>query len=121
MAADLREKRSPSANVILYGPRGNGKTVLLNVIGDRLQQAGTAVVQATANGAAASVEQMLAARCAEGPLALLVDEAHGLDPTIGGGLLDASQTIRRKGAPFLLVLAGTPGIQHTGGPGPVHS
>ena len=58
------------------------------------------------------MEQMLAARCAEGPLALLVDEAHGLDPTIGGGLLDASQSIRRKGAPFLLVLAGTPGIQH---------
>ena len=112
MAADLRATRSPSANVILYGPRGNGKTVLLNVIGDRLQQAGTAAVQVTAKGGAASLEQMLAARCAEGPLALLVDEAHMLDPKIGGGLLDASQTIRRKGAPFLLVLAGTPGIQH---------
>ncbi len=160
MAADLRAKRSPSANVILYGPRGNGKTVLLKVIGDRMQQAGAAVVQATAKGAAASrealekalapydgwhgavrrlseqsgvslsrlslfgvkldldrspgpsVEQMLATRCAAGPLALLVDEAHVLDPEMGGGLLDASQSIRGKGAPFLLVLAGTPGIQH---------
>ena len=161
MAADLRANRPPSANVILYGPRGNGKTVLLNVIGDRLQRAGAAVVQTTAHGGAAStealektlapsggwrgavrrvaerigaapsrlslfgvrldldrspgpsVEQMLAARCAEGPLALLVDEAHALDPAIGGGLLDASQSSRRQGAPFLLALAGTPGIQHT--------
>lgn len=161
MAADLRANRSPSANVILYGPRGNGKTVLLNVIGDRLQRAGASVAQTTAHGGAAStealeqtlaptggwrgavrrvaertgaapsrltlfgvrldldrspapsVEQMLAARCAAGPLALLVDEAHALDPKIGGGLLDASQSIRRQGAPFLLVLAGTPGIQHT--------
>ena len=160
-AADLQARRAPSANVILYGPRGNGKTVLLNVIGDRLQRAGAAVVQATAKGAAASrealakalaptggwrgalrrlaeqtgaapsrlslfgvrleldrsagpsVEQMLAARCAAGALALLVDEAHVLDAEVGGALLDASQSIRRQGAPFLLVLAGTPGLQHT--------
>ena len=54
---------------------------------------------------------MLASRCAEGPFALLVDEAHALSPEIGGRLLDASQSIRRMGAPFLLILAGTPGIQ----------
>ena len=160
MTADLRAKRAPSANVILYGPRGNGKTVLLNVIGDRLQRAGATVVQATARGAAASrwalaraltpndgwrgamrrladqagvspshlslfgvrldlqraptpsVEQMLAARCAEGSLALLVDEAQVLDAAMGGELLDASQSLRRQGAPFLLALAGTPGLQH---------
>ena len=159
MAADMREKRSPSADVILYGPRGNGKTVLLDVIGGRLRQAGAAVVQATAKGKAASKEalagalapnddwrgalhrlsgrtgvspsrlslfgvgldldrpggpsakQMLAARCAERPLALLVDEAHALDANLGGQLLDASQSIRRNGAPFLLVLAGTPEVQ----------
>ena len=58
-----------------------------------------------------SVRQMLASRCADGPLALLVDEAHALSPEVGGRLLDASQSIRRMGAPFLLVLAGTPGIQ----------
>lgn len=159
MAADMREKRSPSADVILYGPRGNGKTVLLDIIGGRLRQAGAAVVQATAKGKAASkealagalapndgwrgalhrlsgrtgvspsrlslfgvgldldrpggpsAEQMLAARCAERPLALLVDEAHALDANLGGQLLDASQSIRRNGAPFLLVLAGTPEVQ----------
>ena len=159
MEADLREKLSPSANLILYGPRGNGKTVLLDLFGGRLRQAGTAVVQATAKGAAASKEalaaalapndgwrgalhrlsaqtgvspsrlqlfgiglkldssegpslkQMLAARCAEQPLALLLDEAHVLDANLGGELMDASQSVRRNGAPFLLVLAGTPGIQ----------
>lgn len=58
MAADLRANRPPSANVILYGPRGNGKTVLLNVIGDRLQRAGASVVQTTAHGGAASTEAL---------------------------------------------------------------
>ena len=32
----IEEKRRLRADVILYGPRGNGKTVLLDVIGDRL-------------------------------------------------------------------------------------
>ena len=40
-----------------------------------------------------------------------MDETHALSPEVGGRLLDASQSIRRMGAPFLLVLAGTPGIQ----------
>ena len=54
---------------------------------------------------------MLASRSAEALFALLVDEAHALSPEVGARLLDASQSIRRMGAPFLLILAGTPGIQ----------
>ena len=158
MQADLRAKRAPSADIVLHGPRGNGKTVLLDEIGGRLRQAGADVVHATpadklasaealANalapedgwlaalrrladdtGATASrislfgvridlnpisnppLEHMLATRCAARPLALLVDEAHLLSADVGRALLNASQNIRRMGAPFLLVLAGTPGI-----------
>ena len=160
MEAAIEAKAAPAADVILHGPRGNGKTVLLDVIGDRLEQVGALVVRATAHEELASwrtlanalapddgwrralrrlaeraggavpsrlslfgvrldlnradgpsARQMLASRCAEVPFALLVDEAHALSPKIGGQLLDASQSIRRMGAPFLLVLAGTPGIQ----------
>ena len=160
--AAIEAGAAPAADVILHGPRGNGKTVLLDVIGDRLEQVGAQVVRATAHeelaswralanalvpddgwrgalrrlseraGGAApgrltlfgvrldlnptradgpSARQMLASRSAEGPFALLVDEAHALSPEVGGRLLDASQGIRRMGAPFLLILAGTPGIQ----------
>ena len=160
--AAIEAKAAPAADVILHGPRGNGKTVLLDVIGDRLEQVGAQVVRATAHeelaswralanalvpddgwrgalrrlseraGGAApsrlspfgvrldldlnqadgpSARQMLASRSAEGPFALLVDEAHALSPEVGARLLDASQSIRRMGAPFLLILAGTPGIQ----------
>ena len=48
-------------------------------------------------------------RCRKRPLAALVDEAHTLDLTVGGTLLNASQRVRSQ-APFLLVLAGTPGL-----------
>ena len=159
MEADLRSKRAPSADVVLHGPRGNGKTVLLGELGGRLRRAGADVVQATPadklasaaalahalapedgwlaalrrladeTGATASrvslfgvrvesnqtgnppIEQMLATRCAARPLALLVDEAHLLSAEMGRVLLNAAQSIRRMGAPFLLVLAGTPGIR----------
>ena len=159
--AAIRGKRRLRADVILHGPRGNGKTVLLDVIGDRLEAAGAQVVRTTAKGKATScdalgqalapedgwgaavrrlaekvgagapnrlslfgvsldwgkaagpsVEQMLASRCAEAPLAVLVDEAQTLPSEVGQQLLDASQSLRRAGAPFLLVLAGTPGLQH---------
>ena len=42
-------------------------------------------------------------------LAVLVDEAHTLDLEVGQLLLNASQQVRAQ-APFLLVLAGTPGL-----------
>ena len=160
--AAIEAKATPAADVILHGPQGNGKTVLLDVIGDRLEQAGAQVVRATAHEELASwralanalvpddgwrgalrrlseraggvapsrlslfgvrldldldqadgpsARQMLASRSAETPFALLVDEAHALSPEVGARLLDASQSIRRMGAPFLLILAGTPGIQ----------
>ena len=43
-------------------------------------------------------------------MALLVDEAHTLDPAVGQALLNASRQVRSQ-APFLLMLAGAPSLQ----------
>ena len=55
--------------------------------------------------------ELLIARCHKRPLALLLDEAHTLDLQVGRSLLNASQKIGAQ-APFLLVLAGTPGLEY---------
>ena len=54
---------------------------------------------------------LLKARCLQRPLMAVIDEAHTLPLEIGQVLLNASQSVSAK-APFLLVLAGTPGLQH---------
>ncbi len=56
---------------------------------------------------------LLQERCQHQPLILIVDEAHRLDPQMGEDLLNASQEVRGKGYPFLLVLAGTPNLSAT--------
>ena len=56
------------------------------------------------------VARELAARCMKKPLVVIVDEAHTLDIETGRTLLNASQKTRAA-APFLLILAGTPGLQ----------
>ena len=53
---------------------------------------------------------LLTARCARQPLTVLLDEAHTLDPDLGRSLLNTSQKVSSK-APFLLALAGTPGLR----------
>ena len=53
--------------------------------------------------------ERLIARCRKKPVAALLDEAHTLDLDVGELLLNAGQDVRPK-APFLLVLAGTPGL-----------
>lgn len=62
------------------------------------------------SGQPESLTLLLAARCTRRPLVLLLDEAHTMDSTLGGILLNASQTVCAE-APFLLVMAGTPGLQ----------
>ena len=61
-------------------------------------------------GQTGALTDLLVARCAREPLAVLLDEAHTLDKKVGKVLLNASQEVRAK-APFLLVLAGTPGLR----------
>ena len=142
--------KAPAHDVVLLGPRGNGKTVLLNWFARACRESGKRVdaliltpadvpdrqawvdvlaprrafakllPQKLAVSSVGSVEwgsaggsprlaDALTARCRRRPLAVLLDEAHTLDTEVGGALLNASQQVRAQ-APFLLVLAGTPGL-----------
>ena len=56
-----------------------------------------------------TLTELLTLRCAHRPLVILLDEAHTLDETVGRALLNAGQSTAAA-APFLLVLAGTPGL-----------
>ena len=125
--ADLLGGSAPPHNVVLTGPRGNGKTVLLNWFKRACSGHARAVdvvavtpndiptrealidVLAPPSGAVRNLREQLTARCRRKPCAVLVDEAHTLDPGVGRVLLNASQQVRAD-APFLLVLAGTPGL-----------
>lgn len=145
----LASGTAPPHDVVLVGPRGNGKTVLLNWFAQACRNTSKRVdalaltpadledrqaladalaprralakllprkVAIAAVGSAEwtpsgprSIAGALAACCRRRPLAVLVDEAHALDAKVGGVLLNASQQARVQ-APFLLVLAGTPGL-----------
>ncbi len=147
--ADLAGGASPPHDVVLTGPRGNGKTVLLNwfkaacegrkldvvaltpdEIPDRAaliaalsprtwgsklmpRKVGVAAVGSMEWAASAAAPdnlvRQLSVRCRKKAVAVLLDEAHTLDPDVGRTLLNASQKVRGE-APFLLVLAGTPGL-----------
>ena len=130
--ADLLGGASPPHDVALMGPRGNGKTVLLNWFkrACRDHEANVDVVTltptdiatptalldllASPSGNARNLREELTTRCRRKPLAVLLDEAHTLDLEAGRTLLNASQQVRDE-APFLLVLAGTPGLpEHLG-------
>ncbi len=140
----------PPHDVALMGPRGNGKTVLLNWftracreagridvarLSPSLVRTGEAVVDAllpvsairkflprklgvtgvgqaewaALDTSAQDLTVRLTARCRRKPVVVLVDEAHTLAPDVGRLLLNVSQEVRAN-APFLLVLAGTPGL-----------
>jgi len=51
-------------------------------------------------------------QCREAPLLLIVDEAHTLDLDVAYALLNAVQSIQKRGAPLGLLLAGTPDLPH---------
>ena len=147
--SQLAGGHSPPYDVVLIGPRGNGKTVLLNWFEEACRKASVDVAriapsrvrtgQALCNALlpATGIRRLLpvkvgitgmgkaeweasspsmhdfvdrlVARRRKKPVAALVDEAHTLDLEVGQLLLNASQDVRSK-APFLLVLAGTPGL-----------
>ena len=148
LLADLQAGRAPPGEVVLHGPRGNGKTTLLAWLEReaasyppvevlRLTPAGvpteaklierllpTSWWQRLAPREVAlhgirwrpgddrhpSLDEALAARMRKAPLVMLLDEAHTLDGAVGRALLNASQQVGRE-LPFLLVLAGTPGLR----------
>ena len=149
--ADLAASAAPPHNIVLTGPRGNGKTALLNWFQEACANSETPVDAVVltprdapdvetllntlaprrglgrllprklaiasvgsaewshAGGAPRDLTRALVARCRKRPLAALVDEAHTLRLDLGGAMLNASQRVRGE-APFLLVLAGTPGL-----------
>ena len=148
---DLLGGSSPPHDVVLTGPRGTGKTVLLNwferachdhepdvdvvkltpddiptrdalievlappsriakLLPRKLGVAAVGSVEwAAPSGSMRNLRAELTVRCRRKPLTVLLDEAHTLDLEVGRVLLNASQQVRAD-APFLLVLAGTPGL-----------
>ena len=62
-------------------------------------------------GSPGSLTRLLTVRCKARPLVVVLDEAHTLDKDVGQALLNASQSASAE-APFLLAMAGTPGL-HT--------
>ncbi len=153
---ELSDGIAPSDDILMYGPRGMGKTALLGWIGKEIEKndpTDTAIraeyvtpydltspaklwerllpsdfwdglkldktnlklpiVSATWKSGSPSsklLESALIQECNKAPLVFLVDEAHTMDPDLCRGLLNLSQSVRRE-APFLLVLAGTPGLR----------
>lgn len=158
-AVMLPRGQPPESDVVLIGPRGNGKTALLRTFERDFEGQSVDVVEilpalipnveslarhlldkgtpshvkpvAKARlglGTIASVEVGTTAdvtvgadlvrsladkvmkRCANRPMLVMVDEAHTLDPTVVKALLTVSQKVQSKG-PFMVVLAGTPGLR----------
>ena len=139
-------------DLVLSGPRGNGKTVLLRWLQREIEalDVGIDVLWLTPSelpsidslattlvppgrfksllpdtlsvsigigrlgwdlgGNPRTLTELLALRCNHRPLVLLLDEAHTLDREVGRALLNASQSVAAV-APFLLALAGTPGLE----------
>ncbi len=155
---DLKDREPPSRDLILYGPRGNGKTALLSYLQTRTLQketskldilwvtpnemetlaeltdrlteghqtlrkrfksagfsAGVGPFQAKTemdwSPTSSTIRKLLQERSGNKPLILIIDEAHRLKPAVAESLLNASQSVRRAGSPFLLVLAGTPNLE----------
>ena len=148
LLSGLQDGLAPPREVVLHGPRGNGKTALLawlqreaagysEVDVLRLTPAGIptetklierllpvswlqrfapdeislhGITWRPGQGHPPPLDEALEARTRKKPLILLLDEAHTLDEQVGCTLLNASQQIGRD-LPFLLVLAGTPGLR----------
>ena len=144
----LQEGLAPPREVVLHGPRGNGKTALLAWLQrEAAGYPGVDVLRLTPAGIPNEtklierllpvswlqrfapdeislhgitwrpgqshpppLDEALEARTRKKPLILLLDEAHTLDERVGCTLLNASQQLGRD-LPFLLVLAGTPGLR----------
>ena len=148
---DLRHDSAPPHNVVLVGPRGNGKTVLLRwfqhacagndpavdvawltpstlpnqqalldalvprrwlakLLPRKVGIASIGSAEWASPDGRRDLAEAVASRCRRRPLAVLLDEAHMLNLDVGTALLNASQEVRGVRAPFLLVLAGTPGL-----------
>ena len=148
LLGDLQDGLAPPREIVLHGPRGNGKTALLVWLQqEAAAYPGVDVLRLTpaavpteaklvervlpaswlqrlapeeisvhgitwrpGHGHPPPLDEALNARARKKPLVLLLDEAHTLEEQVGCTLLNASQQVGRD-LPFLLVLAGTPGLR----------
>ena len=136
----------PESVLVLFGPRGTGKTAMLLCLAAEARQRNIDVVALASaeiktneklverlsrppgwidrlgsvswrglqwksrDRVADDLDQVLTRRLRKAPLALLIDEAHTLDPTVGHTLLPTVQRLAGEDAPLVTVLAGTPGL-----------
>ncbi len=126
----------PSRGLLFYGPRGNGKSVLLERIAERGRSLGlraehlppaaltdreelvralqerTGLICGSVGRAALTQDatRLFAAwvRAASSPLVVLLDEVHTLQPTVGARFFHATHGAGTESLPFLVVAAGTP-------------
>ena len=121
---------------VLYGPRGMGKTVLLNWFKNEVEKSGAKkdlmrVVKAVPNDIKSRsalwksmlkpsiwgshdysnprIREVLTKQCKKQPFIYLIDEAQSMDSDVCNLLLNVHQIIKSS-APFMLVLTGTPGL-----------
>ncbi len=153
----LKNKKPAPRNLIVYGPRGNGKTALLEYLQTRTRQKekghleilwltpdqiatpadlarilkgknklkgllrnvtgsvgtwfGSASIGVDLSASSSvELEDQIRNKCQHKAFILIIDEAHTLTPAVARALLNASQSVRNAGNPFLLVLAGTPNL-----------
>ncbi len=135
--ADLAGGKPPAQGLLFFGPRGNGKTVLLERVredappggggaagpgGGALSGAGVdggrrtgvqvASVGLTAERAALSEDhfELFAQwiRADSAPLVILLDEAHSLASDTARDFFEAAQIAGSEALPFVLIAAGTP-------------
>ncbi len=116
------------APIVVYGPRGAGKTALLRWFGKECKKTGLEPVSVfpnrlkdvgdvpklfaeAAGGGPSGPEdpliEQLAGRFAQAPGAILIDEAHDLADDVIRRLTDIGRRVAAA-APFLLVVAGRP-------------
>lgn len=134
----LAEGRMPAQDLLLYGPRGNGKTTLLLEIGRRAQErrfrverlpvealtdregllrlllfraGGLTLGERTAAVPTPIASDLLMAWVGADsrPLLIVLDEAQALEPEAARPFFDAVRDAKSGPAPFLVVAAGTPG------------
>ena len=130
--------------MILWGPRGNGKTAMLVWTARQARVRGIQVLKFAASELASkeeliqrvagrprwnkrigevswggirwkprtradeALDRVLVRHLRKAPVALLIDEAHAIDHTVGQLILNVIQKLASEDAPILLVLAGTP-------------
>ena len=112
----LQEKVVDSAKGIVAGvEKASGQHGMqVKEIAARTPFAAVSWAQMSSKEKLARLDELLLERCRgkTPPLVISLDEAHNLDPEVGNQLLNLSQTTRRQGGRFLLVLAGTPNLRN---------